>query len=212
MFIHFWKCIYTYVHGTYMVCTFQGINIYVHSSGTPIFGICLVYAWYIPCICKPQRYTWYIHGISKDIPCISIRLDIDGISLDILGYTMYIHQVYTLYIHGYTWYIIGCIYMVYTWYIVVYPWIFLAFWNQIARHWQAALAVLLVSFNVHTRVGDQECFIPHATMAIAPGEKAAHKRLNPTATNFPRLSLVAAVWRQLRRRCGGGRLSVFLVL
>jgi hypothetical protein len=30
-------------------------------------------------------------------------------------------------------------------------------------------------------------------MAIAQGEKAAHKRLNPTATNVPRLSLVAAV-------------------
>ena len=30
-------------------------------------------------------------------------------------------------------------------------------------------------------------------MAIAPGEKAAHKRLNPTAANVPRLSLVAAV-------------------
>ncbi len=30
-------------------------------------------------------------------------------------------------------------------------------------------------------------------MAIVPGEKAAHKRLNPTATNVPRLSLVAAV-------------------
>ncbi len=53
----------------------------------------------------------------------------------------------------------------------------------------------LISFNAYTRApaGDQECFIPHATMAIAPGEKAAHKRLNPTATNFPRLSLVAAV-------------------
>jgi hypothetical protein len=27
----------------------------------------------------------------------------------------------------------------------------------------------------HTRAGDQECFIPRATMAIAPGEKAATK-------------------------------------
>jgi hypothetical protein len=53
--------------------------------------------------------------------------------------------------------------------------------------------VLLVSFNAHTRVGDQEWFIPRATMAIAPGEKAAHKRLNPTAANVPRLSLVAAM-------------------
>jgi hypothetical protein len=53
--------------------------------------------------------------------------------------------------------------------------------------------VLLISFNAYTRAGDQECFIPHSTMAIAPGEKAAHKRLNQTATNFPSLSLVAAV-------------------
>jgi hypothetical protein len=78
----------------------------------------------IPCICRCPTYTWYIHhdGISLDIPCISImiRLDIHGISLYILGHTMYIHQVYTWYIHGYAWYIIGCIYMVYTWYIMVY--------------------------------------------------------------------------------------------
>ena len=53
--------------------------------------------------------------------------------------------------------------------------------------------MLLVSFNAHMGVGDQECFIPRATMAIAPGDKAAHKRLNPTAANVPRLSLVAAV-------------------
>ncbi len=53
--------------------------------------------------------------------------------------------------------------------------------------------MLLVSFNAHTRVGDQECFIPRATMAIAPGGQAAHKRLNPTAANVPRLSLMAAV-------------------
>jgi hypothetical protein len=53
--------------------------------------------------------------------------------------------------------------------------------------------VLLVSFNEHTRVGEKECFIPRATMSIAPGEKAAHKRLIQTAANVPRLSLVAAV-------------------
>jgi hypothetical protein len=57
--------------------------------------------------------------------------------------------------------------------------------------------VLLVSsnLNAHTCVGDQECFIPRATimMAIVPGEKAAHKRLDPTAANLPPLSLAAAV-------------------
>ncbi len=32
MYILFCKCIYTYVHGMYQVCTFQGINVYVHRS------------------------------------------------------------------------------------------------------------------------------------------------------------------------------------
>ncbi len=104
------------------------------ASGTPILGICLVYAWYIPCICKSPTYTRHIHKICKDIPCI---FDIPCISY-ILGYTMYIHQVYTWYIHGYTWYIIWCISMLYTWYIVVYPWIFLAVWNQILQQASAA--------------------------------------------------------------------------
>ncbi len=53
--------------------------------------------------------------------------------------------------------------------------------------------MLLVSVDEHTCVGDQECFIPHTTMAIVPGEKVAHKRLNPAAANLPPLSLVAAV-------------------
>jgi hypothetical protein len=75
--------------------------------------------------------------------------------------------------------------------------------------------MLLVSFNAHTCVGDQECFIPRATVAIVPGEKAAHKRLNPTAANLPpqALSLAAAVTAAAavvsRAR---GPLSVFLVL
>ncbi len=48
---------------------------------------------------------------------------------------------------------------------------------------------------MHTSVGDQEYFIPRATIAIVPGEKAATKgstRLPPTLT-FPPLSLAAAV-------------------
>ncbi len=52
------------------------------------------------------------------------------------------------------------------------------------------------SHSMRTRVWVIKCFIqvPRATMAIAsPGEKAANKRLNPTAANVPRLSLVAAV-------------------
>ncbi len=48
-------------------------------------------------------------------------------------------------------------------------------------------------------------------MAIAPGEKAAHKRLNKTAAYVPRLSLVAAV-TAAAEAVSRGRLSVFLVL
>ncbi len=78
------------------------------TSGTPILGICLAYAWYIPRICRPPAYAWYIHGISLDIPCIS----------------MYIHQT------GYTWYILGYpwIYHVYPSSIyIVYPWIYMVY-------------------------------------------------------------------------------------
>ncbi len=77
----------------------------------------------------------HIHGIYIVYPWIYHVYPSDWIYH---GYTMYIHQVYTWYIHGYTWYIIWCIYIVYMWYIVVYPWIFLAFWNQISRPAHAA--------------------------------------------------------------------------
>ncbi len=32
MYIHFWQCIYASVHGMYMVCTFRGIDVFVHCS------------------------------------------------------------------------------------------------------------------------------------------------------------------------------------
>ncbi len=128
----------------------------------------MVYTWYI------LGYTMYIHQT--------------GYTWYNLRYTMYIHQVYTWYIHGYTWYIIWCIYMVCTWYILVYPWIFLAFWNQILLPARAAGLIQCAH-----ACGWSKVFIPRDTRAIAPGEKAAFKRLNPTAANVPRLSLVAAV-------------------
>jgi hypothetical protein len=90
-------------------------------------------------------------------------MDIHGISFD----------VYTWYIRGISWYIHG--------------------YSELSETRFRGRPVLLVSFNAHARVGDQECFIPRTTMAIALGEKAAHKRLNQTATNVPRLSLVVAV-------------------
>jgi hypothetical protein len=86
--------------------------------------------------------------------------------------------------HVYTWYIRhGGI----LWYIHGYSWV--------SETRFRGRPVLLVSFDAHTCVGDQEsrCFIPRATMAIVPGEKAAHKRLNTAAANLPPLSLAAAV-------------------
>ncbi len=37
----------------------------MHTSGTAIFGICLVYTTYILCICRPHQYAWNIRGISN---------------------------------------------------------------------------------------------------------------------------------------------------
>jgi hypothetical protein len=85
------------------------------------------------------------------------------------GYTWYIHG-YTLYIHGpwiYHVYHMMYIHGIY----IVYPRRFLLSETRFLGR-----PVLLVSFNAHTCVGDQECFIPRATMAIVPGEEA-HKRL-----------------------------------
>jgi hypothetical protein len=67
---------------------------------------------------------------------------------------------------------------VYTWYIRGISW-YIHGYSELSEARFRRRPVLLVSFNVHTRVGDQECFIPRATMAIAPGEKAAHKKAQP---------------------------------
>jgi hypothetical protein len=76
------------------------------TSGTPIFGICLVYTMYIPCICRPRRYYYGdIHGIFVVYPWIY---------------------------HGYP---TECIYMVYSWIYhvyrpsiyLVYPWIYMVY-------------------------------------------------------------------------------------
>jgi hypothetical protein len=83
-----------------------------HTSGTPIFGICLVYTTYIPCVCRPLQYTWNVRGISIDIPWISNGVYINGISMDIpLISTNYIPGI-SMDMHGisfdvYTWYIRG---------------------------------------------------------------------------------------------------------
>jgi hypothetical protein len=72
-----------------------------HTSGTPISCIYMEYTMYIPCICRPDRYPWDIHGypwIYHVYPRGWIYLVYTWISMDI-------HHVYTTYIHGYTWYI-----------------------------------------------------------------------------------------------------------
>ncbi len=67
------------------------------TSGASIFGLYHAYTLYIPCICRCPTYTWNIHGESMDIPCISIEMDIHGISMDI---SMDIPCISTQYTHG----------------------------------------------------------------------------------------------------------------
>ena len=75
-----------------------------------------VYTWNIPCIS-------HVYAVLIDIPRISMYIHGYTRYIQRGGYTwytwisMYIHHVYTTYIHGYTWYINWCISMVYTWYI-----------------------------------------------------------------------------------------------
>jgi hypothetical protein len=54
--------------------------------------------------------------------------------------------------------------------------------------------VLLVAFNVHVCVPvcDREYFIPCATMANVPGEKAAQQKAQPDCSQPPPLSDLAA--------------------
>ena len=79
--------------------------------------------------------------------------------------------------------------MVYTWYIHVYSWLCLS--RFLGR------SVLLVSINAHTCVGDQDWFIPRATMAIVPGDQAAHKRLT-SSFSPPRAALAPCPSRRRR--------------
>ena len=80
------------------------------SSGTPISSIYMGYTMYIPCICRPDRYTWDMHGISMDIPRISNGVDIRDISMDI-------PCIFTIYILGISMDIHGISFDVYPWYI-----------------------------------------------------------------------------------------------
>ncbi len=124
------------------------------------------YFWYMPSSPIYMEYTWYIHGYTMDVQW-------SGYTWYIHGYTTYINQVYTWY-HD----ILGISMVYHLTYMhgihVVYPWIFPVSTTSLRL---LGRPVLLVSFNAHTCVGDQECFIPRATMAIVPGDKAVHIRL-----------------------------------
>ncbi len=61
--------------------------------------------------------------------------------------------------------------------------------------------MLLASFNAHTSVGDQECLIPRATMAIVPGKKVAHKRLTSSSSSPQEAPCPSPpLWRQASLR------------
>ena len=83
---------------------------------------------------------------------------------------------------------------------MVYPWISLDIlgYSCLSEARFLGRPVLLVSFNVHTFVGDQQCFIARATLAIVPGGKVVHKRL----TSSP--SSPAPTPRLCRGRLGRG--------
>ncbi len=104
------------------------------TSGTPIFSICLVYAWYIPCICRSHQYTWNICGIFIDIHGYRMYIhsvDIHSISLDI-------PRISTKYIHGISMDIHGISLDVYTWYIRCISMHIPSFFYQISRPVRAA--------------------------------------------------------------------------
>ncbi len=99
-----------------------------HSSGTPIFGICLEYASYIPRICRCPTYTWYMV-----YPWIHHVYPSD-----------WKYMVYSWIYHVYP----PSIYMVYPWIYMVYYLMYIhgiyvvyrgismdiaSFWNQISR-------------------------------------------------------------------------------
>ncbi len=77
----------------------------------------------------------------------------------------------------------------------VYPWIFLDIPSFLKPDFAAGLCCWSHSMRTRVCVCDQEYFIPRATMAIVPGEKAATKgsTLLPPTLNLPPLSLAAAV-------------------
>ncbi len=68
------------------------------ASGTPISCIYMEYSMYIPCICRPDRYPWNIHVY----PWIYHIYPSGWIYVVYTWISMYIHHVYTTYIHGYT--------------------------------------------------------------------------------------------------------------
>ncbi len=165
----------------------------------PIFGIYHAYTWYIPCICRCPTYTWNIHGISMDLPFISIEVDICSISMDI-------PCISTQYIHGYTWHIIWCIYMVYMSYIHEYSWL-----SEIRFCCLPVLLDQCWSHSVHTLVWMIKSVLFHTPpWQLCQGKRLTTKgstRLPPT---FPLCRLLLQ-WLWLLQWCCRF-LPVFLVL
>jgi len=172
--------------------------------------------WCIPCICRCPTYTWYIHGISMVILCISISgytmyIHRNGCTWYIHGYTMYIHTVYTSkwYIHGYTW-----IYMVYhLMYIhgiyVVYPWIFLDIPSFLKPDFDAGQCCW--SHSMRTRVWVIKSVLFHAPpWELWQGKRQPTKGSTLLQPTFP-LCRLRQLCRRRRWWCHR-RLSVFLVL
>ena len=94
----------------------------------------------------------------------------------------------------------GISFDVYTWYICGIS-MDISGYSKLSetRFW--CRPVLLVSFNAHTCVGDQECFIPRATVAAPPWQVRQGKRL-PTKglTRLPPMFPARRWWRRWRQR------------
>ncbi len=125
-----------------------------------------------------------IHGISLDIPCISIRY-IHGISME------WIYMVYPWIYHVYP----SSIYMAYPWICMVYHLMYMQGIYVVYRGISMDIPSFLkpdfaagpccLSHSMRTRVWLIKSVLFHAAMAIAPGEKAAHKGSLPLLPRPP---------------------------
>jgi hypothetical protein len=112
----FHKLVFTHRMGVYLN------TVHMTYIWNPFFSICLVYAWYIPCICRPHPYTWNIRGICIDLHGYTTCIDLHGYttyihSVDIHGISLDIPRIWTMHIRGISMDMHGVSLDVYTWYI-----------------------------------------------------------------------------------------------